>query len=184
MAQYVHLYHPDLQGPIDICELLWGSSIFYAFIDTPDMVKALLELVTETYIQFMRAWNALEPYNGQWNMHGGALQRGRIMLRDDSAMNLSPAMFTEFIEPYDRRLLAEFGGGSIHFCGRGDHYIQAMSNIPNLYAINLTQPELNDMEVIYQHTVDKGICLLGLERKAAETALAAGRNLHGKIHTL
>lgn len=104
------------------------------------------------------------------------------MLRDDSAMNLSPAMYAEFIEPYDRRLLAEFGGGAIHFCGRGDHYIQAMSNIPGLYAINLTQPELNDMEVIYQHTVDKGIRILGLERKAAETALAAGRNLHGKIH--
>jgi hypothetical protein len=182
LARSVHLYHPDMQGPIDICELLWGSSIFYDLVDTPDLVKALLELVTETYIQFMRAWSHLEPYNGQWSTHWGLLHRGRIMLRDDSAMNLSPGMFNEFIEPYDRRLLAEFGGGAIHFCGHGDHYIQAMANIPGLYAINLTQPELNDMDIVYNHTVDKGIRILGLDRKAAEAALAAGRNIHGSIH--
>jgi hypothetical protein len=43
-------------------------------------------------------------------------------------------------------------------------------------------PELNDMDMVYNHTVDKGIRILGLERKVAESALKAGRNLHGKIH--
>jgi hypothetical protein len=38
------------------------------------------------------------------------------------------------------------------------------------------------MEVIYRHTVDRGIKLLGLNRDAADAALAAGRHLHGSVH--
>jgi hypothetical protein len=46
----------------------------------------------------------------------------------------------------------------------------------------MSQPEYNDMEVIYRNTVDKGIKLLGLQPEAAEAALAAGRDLHGCVH--
>ena len=92
------------------------------------------------------------------------------MLRDDSAMNLSPEMFEKFIKPYDERILKEFNGGAIHFCGRGDHYIKKMSEMKHLYAINLSQPEYNNMEVIYKNTIDKGIKLLALDKKTAEEA--------------
>ncbi len=104
------------------------------------------------------------------------------MLRDDSAMNLSPEMFEEFIQPYDQRLLSEFGGGAIHFCGRGDHYIEHLSKMNKIFAINMSQPHYNDMERIYANTVDKGIAIVGLDRKAAEAALSAGRDLHGLVH--
>ena len=104
------------------------------------------------------------------------------MLRDDSAMNLSSAMFHEFIRPYDQRLLIEFGGGAVHFCGKGDHFIAELTQMPGVYAINLSQPEYNDMESVFRCTVDQGICLLELNRQAAETALVQGRNLHGRVH--
>ena len=97
-------------------------------------------------------------------------------------MNFSPEMFDTFIRPYDARLLAEFGGGAIHFCGRGDHYIESASTMPGLTAIQLSQPPYNDMEQIYRNTVDKGIALLGLDRRAAEATLAAGRDLRGRVH--
>jgi hypothetical protein len=57
-----------------------------------------------------------------------------------------------------------------------------MSSIPSLHSIAMSQPEMNDMERIYQHTVDKGIALIGLQRQAAEAALARGRLLHGRVH--
>ena len=104
------------------------------------------------------------------------------MLRDDSAMNLSPDMFEQFIKPYDQQLLTECGGGAIHFCGRGDHYIHHFAEISSLYAVHLSQPECNDMERIFRHTVDKGIPLIGLKREAAEEALDRGRDLHGRVH--
>jgi hypothetical protein len=182
IGKYVHIYHPDLQGPMDICEIIWGSTIFYTLFDQPDLVKRMLETVTETYIQFMQAWTEIVPFRQGGNVHWGLFHKGNIMLRDDSAMNLSPDMFTEFIRPYDQRLLDEFGGGAIHFCGRGDHYISHMSEMDGLYAINLSQPEYNDMETIFANTVDKGINIIGLARAAAEDAVSKGRGLHGRVH--
>jgi uroporphyrinogen-III decarboxylase len=105
------------------------------------------------------------------------------MLRDDSAMNLSDAMVRQFVLPYDQRLLDAFGGGAIHFCGKGDHFISSMSTLRGLFAINLSQPELNDMERVYRYTVDKGINLLGLAPEAAQQAQSRKRDLHGRVHT-
>ena len=179
---YVHLYHPDLQGPMDVCELLWGSSLFIDVLDHPDLVHALLSLITETYIRFMREWDKLAPGGGGHAVHWSMLHAGHLMLRDDSAMNFSPAMFGEFIQPYDQRLLDAFGGGAIHFCGKGDHYIGRMSGIRGLTAINLSQPEYNDMEVIFRNTIDKGINLIACPRQAAEEALQRNRDLRHRVH--
>ncbi len=184
IGRHVHVYHPDMQGPMDVVELLWGSSLFYALYDAPDLVHDLLGLVTDTYVAFMREWEEIVPRPDAYAPHWGLLHKGRIMLRDDSAMNLSPEMFDEFVRPYDQCLLDEFGGGAIHFCGRGDHYVESMSRMRGLHAVNLSQPECNDMDAIFAHTVDRGINLIGLRRDAAEAAVAKGRSLHGRVHCL
>lgn len=183
IGKYVFIYHPDLQGPMDICEVVWGSSIFYATRDEPALVKEMLALVVATYSAFMRAWERIVPFREDVNAHWGMLHRGKIMLRDDSAVNFSPRMVREFIAPYDQQLLDEFGGGAIHFCGSGDHFIAEMSRLRGLYAVQISQPELNDMEKIFCHTVDKGIKLLGLKRETADAALARGRDLRGQVHS-
>ena len=182
IGAYVQIYHPDLQGPMDIAEVVWGSSLFYALYDQPDLVKALLEIVTETYIRCMRAWTEIVPFREGGNAHWGLYHRGNLMLRDDSAMNVSLDMFNEFIRPYDQRLLNTFGGGAIHFCGRGEHYAPALAEMDQLYAINLSQPEYNDMETIYTHIVDNGIKVIGLGRSAGEASIAGGRDLRGQVH--
>lgn len=182
IRKYVYIYHPDLQGPMDICEVLWGSGLFLDLFDSPDVVHSLLNLITETYIRFLREWEKIVPPQDGPAAHWGMLHKGRIMLRDDSAMNLSPDMFDEFIRPYDQRLLTEFGGGAVHFCGRGDHFIDRLARMNGLYAVNLSQPHLNDMERIFSNTIDIGIPIIGLRKDAAESAVKAGRNLRGRVH--
>ncbi|MHB0998968.1 MAG: hypothetical protein ACYC27_06950 [Armatimonadota bacterium] len=182
IGRYVNIYHPDTQGPIDIAEVLIGSELFYILYDYPELVGNLLDLVTQTYIEYMREWYRLVPPEGEYSAHWSMLHKGRVMLRDDSAMNLSPEMYGEFIRPYDQRIFDEFGGGSIHFCGRGDHYIERMSGMTGLHAIAMSQPDLNDMEMIYRSTVDKGIKLIGFSKSHAETALASGKNLRSQVH--
>jgi len=182
IAQYVQVYHPDLQGPMDIVEVIWGSSVFYSLYDHPDLVKALLEIVTQTYVECMRAWIAIVPFREGGNTHWGLYHKGNIMLRDDSAMNLSAPMVEEFVRPYDQRLLDEFGGGAIHYCGKGDHYAPILAQMDNLYAVNLSQPEYNDMDVIFDHIVDNGIKIIGLRRDAGDEAIARGRDLHGQVN--
>jgi hypothetical protein len=182
VEKFVRVFHPDLQGPMDVCELIFGSTIFYTLYDRPEMVHSLLELVTGTYSRFLDAWLEIHPFDEGANSHWGLFYRGSIMLRDDSAMNLSAEMVDEFVLPYDQRLLKRYGGGSVHFCGKGDHFIRSLGALEGLSAINLSQPELNDMELVFSQTVDRGINLLELQGWAARKALEAGRDLRGRVH--
>jgi len=161
IARNVALYHPDWQGPIDVAEVVWGSDLFYAFPDEPELVKRFLKLVTDTYAAAVHEWCRTVGAPGRYTAHWGCMQRGFLMLRNDSLMNLSADTYVELIRPMDQRLLDEFGGGGIHFCGRGSHFIAAMSELRGLTGIAMSQPELNDMDTILDHTVDKGIKLLG-----------------------
>ncbi|GAG30771.1 unnamed protein product, partial [marine sediment metagenome] len=125
-----------------------------------------------------RAWYDLVGRNGGHATHWGLMHKGTVMIRNDSLMNLSPQAYVEFVRPLDQRLFDAFGGGAIHFCGRGDHYIEPMSEMTGLGAINMSQPECNDMEVIYRNTVDKSIKVIGLDATAARSA---ARPLRGQV---
>ena len=179
LQRTIDLYHPDTQGPMDIAEVVWGSDIFYAFGDEPELLTSFLELITNAYTRFLRDWYELVPRTRDWSNHWNMAHKGALMIRNDSLMNLSPEIYTEFVRPFDQRLFDEFGGGAIHFCGRGDHFIEAMSQMRGLHAINISQPHLNDMSVVFLNTVDKRIKLLDLARSAIEYA---GRPLCGQVH--
>ena len=160
IARYIRIEHPDGQGPMDNCELLWGSDIFYALYDEPELVHALLRRVTDTIRRFYEKWISYFPYEDGLISFFGRISRGNIVIRDDSAMNLSPEFFNEFIRPYDEELLAHFNGGAIHFCGTGDHFIESMGKMPNLYTVDMTQPHLNQhMDRILRALPDNGINL-------------------------
>jgi hypothetical protein len=185
IAQAVQIYHPDMQGPIDIAEVVWGSEMFLAVYDNPTLLSELLELVTETYIAFMTRWReVVPPPEGDYTAHWGSLMKGYPMLRNDSLMNLSPETYVEFVRPMDQRIYDAFGGqGGQHFCGRGDHFIEAMSEMKGLSVLAMSQPEYNDMETIFRHTVDQGICLIQFNHQAAEQAIRSGRDLRGRVMT-
>ncbi len=181
--KYVNIYHPDTQGPLDVCELLWGGEMFYSMYDEPELTHGMLDLITETYTAFMEKWFKMFPCESDINCHWGNLMyRGKILLRNDSAMNLSPELYSEYAKPYDGKLLKHFEGGAVHFCGRGDHYMEQLCSIPELTAINMSQPHLNDMEVIYKNTVDKGIKILAFSREVAEKDLKRNGGFHSNMH--
>ncbi len=183
ISKYVSVYHPDLQGPLDIAELLWGGEMFYAMYDEPELVHATLSLITDTYIAFMEKWNAIFPPRADMNAHWSLYFRGTVLIRNDSAMNLSPDFYDEFSVPYDQRLLDHFGGGAVHFCGRGDHYVESLTAMNGLYAINLSQPHYNDMEKIYRATVDKGVKILAIRKDRAKEDLGREGGYHHNLHS-
>ncbi len=184
IQKYVSVYHPDTQGPLDICELLWGCDMFYNMYDEPEFVHGMLRLITDTYIDFMEKWYEIFPRHSDVNVHWASLRhRGAILLRNDSAMNLSPEFYSEFSAPYDGELLEHFDGGAMHFCGRGDHYIEILCNIPKMYGVNMSQPHLNNMETIYRNTVDKGIKLLAFSPEYAEKDKNRVGGFNGSMHS-
>lgn len=167
IAKYVTVYHPDTQGPLDLAELLWGPDMFYAMYDEPELVHALLRLLTDTYIKFLDKWFAMYPNNADLNVHWDFWMRGQICLRNDSAMNLSPDMYTAYPFPYDKELLDRYSG-ILHYCGRGDHYIDILASVPSLTGINLSQPHLNDMDTVYRAAFSNRKKILDLAPAACE----------------
>lgn len=182
LDRWIILYHPDTQGPIDNAELAWGSEIFLAFYDTPQLMHQFLDLMTDHHIAFLRAWFAAHPPRGEYSAHWGHLMKGQVMLRDDSLMNLSPEIYDEFIFAREDRCLSELGGGVIHFCGRGSHVIDRFPRMRALTAVNLSQPHLNEMDAILDATVDQGLSLIALDPGAARRAVESGRDLRGRVH--
>ncbi len=148
ISKYVYVYHPDMQGPLDAADLLWGTDIFYAMYDDPDLMHSLLRTVTDTYTAFMDKWYSYVPKRDGLSLHWSILHKGNLMIRLDSAMNLSLDFYEQYSKPYDKELFDRFGGGCLHFCGRGDHFIGSAMDIENMYGFNMSQPHLNDMDKI------------------------------------
>lgn len=184
IQKYVEIYHPDLQGPLDVCDLLWGQGLFYEVYDDPDMVLDVMKLITNTYLAFLEKWQSIVPPVGDIHCHwDNLMHRGQLVVRDDTAMNFSPECYETFVRPFDALLMARYGG-VIHFCGRGDHYIHLLKEIPGVYGVNLSQPHLNDMETIYRNTVDCGIQLLAFHRETALRDVSRVGGFHGNVHAI
>jgi hypothetical protein len=164
LASHVRIYHPDLQGPFDVAHLLWGPDIFLALYDDPALVHALLDLVVRTYIAWLTLWKEQLGEGNDFTAHWSILMRGGAMLRDDTPVMLSRAQYEAFVKPYDQRVLDAFGG-CIHFCGRGDHWISSMTTSRNLYGVNLSQPDWNNMEAVWSATRERHIVVLDLRQE-------------------
>ena len=182
VRRYVHIYNPDLQGPFPLADMLWGSDIYTDIIDEPETVRSAVSFFADVIIEFLKKYHALcPPFDAGHSVEWGLLHPGAVIIRNDAAMNISGHMYREFVMPEDQRIIDAFGGG-IHFCGKGDHYISHISQIKGLSTFNMSQPECNDMEIIYQNTIDKGIVIIGLPASEVKRAVAAGRDLRGRVH--
>ena len=182
IKKYVSIYHPDTQGTLDIAELLWGQEMFYAMYDDEDLVHSVLRGITDTYKAFMDRWYGIVPQRDGLAVHWEIMHKGKILLRLDSAMNISREFYEAFSKPYDRELLDYYGGGCMHFCGRGDHYISSLCEIEGLYGFNLSQPHLNDMSVILGSAREQNKKILELKNAKAYAAEYPGKGgiLHAK----
>jgi len=182
ISRFVNFYMPDLQGPLPLVEMMWGSDFYIDIYDEPELVEEALDFMTDVYIDFSKKWKKLCPdFDSEHAVEWGLLHRGGTMIRNDAAMNISGEMYDEYVRPRDQKIIDIFGG-CIHFCGRADHYIEKLSKIKGLSGINMSQPDWNDMETIYRNTVDKGLMIIGMPEWEVARAMQAGRPLRGLVH--
>jgi hypothetical protein len=163
-AQAIQISLPDLQGPMDTGDLLWGSRIYFSFRDNPDVLQKLLERIVETMLDLAARFrpytrDRLDPVA---NTQHGYMIPGRLMIRDDSSIMLSPEMYAEFVRPHDARVLKEMGAGSIHFCGNGQHLIRRMLEIPDLRGFDFGQPNLMDVQAIHARCKERKVAITNL----------------------
>jgi len=142
LKEKVKLYHPDLQGPFDVAHILWGSDIYMAIYDEPDMVKELMQLVTDTYIKFLDKVKTviddeIEVDGKIYNYHWNSLFPGSVTVRDDSSVNLSQDCYTEFVLPYNEKIFNYYKTATMHFCGQANQWTKNLLECECLKGWNL-----------------------------------------------
>jgi hypothetical protein len=91
------------------------------------------------------------------------LSSSGVWSNEDTAVLVSRAQAEEFVFPYLRKAYAPFGGTVIHFCGRADHLLEPLLEIPEIKGINLGEPEAQQIsyEQIMEMVLDKGKAYYG-----------------------
>ncbi|MAE63437.1 MAG: hypothetical protein CMJ18_04125 [Phycisphaeraceae bacterium] len=164
-ADRIQVSLPDLQGPIDVAEQLRGSELFIDLYESPQLVETLLDRVTTTVIQVAECYRALavDRLDPTASTQHGYVLPGRLLIRNDTAIMISPGMYAEQVRPHDARLLEALGGGSIHFCGNGEHLIDAMLEIPALRGLDFGQSQMMDMQSVFARCRARHVALTNVQ---------------------
>jgi hypothetical protein len=173
LRRKVRITLPDLQGPLDTVEMLRGDQLFVELMLDPDKSAAALLVAAKVQVQLTRlfAKYTTDSGDGFSCQHGFPLPGG-ILVRNDSAVMISPELYRNTVFPADDYVLRECAGGGIHSCGRFQHVVPVMMEIPSLRCIDFGQSGLNDTQAIYENAREKRVCLTRIhpEQRALRTA--------------
>ena len=165
---------PDLQGPFDVAEMIWGADIFMAFYDDVGLLSALLANITDTIIRVQRRLKAevQENLGPDCQYQHAVGVKGQILLRDDTVILLSPQHYHEMVQPHDSRIAAELGSVAIHFCGNGQHQIDNMLSIPDFTCFDFGQPWMMASNTIYAKSAAQKVPLARMRVPGEELTAA------------
>lgn len=154
IREWVNIDLADTQGPMDAAEIIWGSEIFLAMYEEPELVHAFIGLVTDTISAFTRAHQTIDgvPFSPAPN------PVGRVCVREDASVMLSGRMYDTFCKPYTQRLLDEYSG-SIHWCGDGKSWWRSLIQMRNLAAVNPFQGQYYDPVAMHAICREAGVMI-------------------------
>lgn len=168
----VHVFMPDLQGPINTAFLLREQDIMLDMLENEPFFHSLMKIITEVFIRLTRR---LKPELGEpadTGYHGSLyMAGGGVRVVDDVSVMLSPVQYRECVLPYVRRCLAAFGGGWVHSCGNISHQLDAYLETPEIRGVNFGEPEYYDFQALLpRFAAARTFCYGGPVRELDESA--------------
>lgn len=161
LQRVIRIVLPDLQGPFDNLDLIVGSNVFAELHTNEALVTRALESVaTAQIVLAQHFWRLINDGRGGFSHQHATMIKGRILLRNDSVLMMSPGMFRSQIAGHDERVLQALGGGGLHSCGNIAAHAEAFLNLAGICSLDLGQPELNDMDRIYALARERQIPLV------------------------
>jgi len=131
----------DCQGPLNIALSLCGvENLFIWMYDYPELIHELMDFCTEALIQ----WVKVQKKHAGQELTSGAFPHsiilpegfGGVWISDDDCTVISPALYKEFVVPYNSRVFKAFGRGTLHFCGNAEHQLENFLNTEGIMGIN------------------------------------------------
>jgi len=130
----------DMQGPLDTAGLMCGhENLFTWAYEDPEAIDDLFGILTEALIDWVKVQKEHigEPLDQSNGLQGVWSPKGvGIWLSEDDLVMASPDVFEQFAVPQISRIFEAFGGGSLHYCGRGTQHLSSFHKIKNLRVIS------------------------------------------------
>lgn len=169
-AREIAVYHCDLQGPLDSLHLALGSEFYLLLYDEEARILRLMEQMSEDYVsalEYVRRNTTDDASDGNL-VHWSALYRGKALLRNDSATNLSPEFYRSFSLPFEAEIVRRLGGASLHYCGKRVPWLDDAIGIQGLGALNVGAVPGWDYDLVYLEEwtgrlKDRGMSLIYLQ---------------------
>ena len=170
LKRSIAIVSPDLQGPLDVAEQLAGSRVYTEMIRDPELIERFLGKISQSIINFAQKVSQYtnEHLPRNYSQQHGVVIKGNILIREDSAINLSPKTYRKHVLPHDEMILKKLGGGGVHFCGDGRHLVPEMRKSSRIDCLDLGQPEMMDLNEIYQMAKEVKIPVLRARFPAQE----------------
>lgn len=130
----------DLNSPLCTTAQLCGyDNLFVWMYEEPALVHDLMGMVTEAFIAWVKLQKQVageeltssHGLQGVWSPEGVG-----VWVSDDDLVSLGPDQYEEFVVPCYSEVFTTFGGGSLHYCGKGNHQLENFRKIKGLRAIN------------------------------------------------
>jgi hypothetical protein len=131
----------DCQGPFNIAlNLLGVERICTWMYEEQEAVHELMDFCTTVLID----WLKVQKEHAGQALESGAFPHaivlpegfGGVWISDDDCTIISPALYREFVVPYNSRVLKAFGGGTLHYCGSAPHQLENFLATDGLVGIN------------------------------------------------
>jgi len=167
----------DCQGPMaTIMQVLGYDKFCYWIQDEPDRIHKLMKMITDALIEWVKFQKARcgQPITRASFPLSVKLPEGfgGVWISDDDSVLLGAGVYREFIKPYNEQLLAAFGGGCIHFCGKSTQNIENYANTRGVTAINnFTLDNLQAAAKMRRALRDKGIVYMACDFTPADNRL-------------
>lgn len=165
--------HTLQRGPTDILSALLGDErMGLAFYDAPDRVQDVLARTAQAFIIVAQAqYNVIPLFHGgrvPWSYGLWAPGSG-IRFQADSASQLSPRMYQEYILPHDRAIMRAFDYSLIDLHSAGTlHLHKVLLEEEELDAISITldryenAPTVRDLIPTFAAILEaKSLCIIG-----------------------
>jgi len=130
----------DLNSPLSTMAQICGyENLFLWMYEEPSAVHELMEMVCETFTRWLKVQkkHSGEPLDASHGLQGVWSPKGvGVWMSDDDLVSISASLYEEFVVEHYSKIFTTFGGGSLHYCGKGNHHLENFKKIKGLRAIN------------------------------------------------
>lgn len=128
----------DMNSPFStLCQICGYENVFVWSYEEPELIDDLMSMICEAFTEWTKVQKQITgaPYNMSYGLQGIWTPKGGVWMSDDDLVTIGADFYEEFIAPHYAKVFEQFGGGHLHYCGKGTHQLRNIAKLP-ITAVN------------------------------------------------